>query len=1385
MNQQLMKYLPYILGGVGVLIAGLAAGIILLVKSSRKGPSAMMAAAMKQKGTLTKQFDQYKQSAADKAGATAEQAQAQAQAAADTATISKPGIWTRIKNFLGIFPGNLGRSFKQAIRILRQRIPGRDFRYRVPWFLMMGESGSGKTTLLNNVGLPQPFGMIGGDPFVLRKGLTWWMFTNGIVLDVDGGMVASPGGRSSDEGTWQRFLTLLRRNRPERPLDGVIIAIPSDDLIGPAKLSGEDLRRKADLLYEKIWSAQKATGMTFPVYIFVTKCDRISGFRSFVSELPKQLQDDMFGWSNPYSVHNAYVPEWVDQAAASLNNTIYKTQIEIFAESETVEDSDGVFLFPSEFATMIDPLRVYLNHLFKESAHHESFMFRGVYFCGDALLDAPATTEIGGAYAATAGTVTPTPVFLKHVFEKKIFPENSLARPVFRSVLARNRWALAGQVACILFVLLGSLALWWSSHSLQRESIAFHNLLVEIERDLAQIREIENSAGAELSSAEVLRRLEGADPTRVLMEMQAISAGHLRSVLLPASWPSTLDEDLDRSLNIAFSKMVLGSIYLNLNGQIQAANAMTPPETPVDEAYYVVSASALPEFQTLRRYIERMDELEEYTELYNFEAMPDSGDLETLGKLVKYVYGSELPPSFYQNSDFYLRALKASQQEIISIEKLKADAAVRLEELGRQYFEALHERTIPIAQLEILQGQLRVLSEAPTTANSSPESYRVLMTGIDELGQTFARPELAWLGKPTFDPGPEFKQILEVVEMSKTFGAAGRMKLEDLATAYLSEIKSSIEGYQSSLTGPILQVTDNIYKPAPSLLALRQGLEDFLNQRFMAAASNRRMRTALPPGSIFNWDPAGLQQALQLVEPYNAFLAGGLASFRPELQARLRVMALNRLESNMVSIVSSAQHLDSTTTLGSLEIDVQNETKLLKDVAKPLSDLLTAFDRLGMTNAYTDLSEASLTTAFMHLRAVDQLFQQKAPFAFDQASLDSWEGAQPLLTAAFGSRDEKGLPEYLEAQRENLKMLVEHANPAITIIAGQRSARRSAADTQLLTKWQSIAAEMDKYANKNPASAVATLETFVGTVMPTLTVDNYFEKIAAGDVNAQSSDFFLNRRNDLRRRIYRRFDAIAAARALRQYQELAASFNQNLAGKFPFVAGASRGAEADPPAIREFFKLFDANNKSIVAHLDRLLPSKGPDELRVAEFLKGMVPVRAVLASFLDDPKAIAPIFDFEVEFRVNQRREVGGNQIIEWQLEVGDQKILSRDTMKRGRWVLGDPVILSLRWAKDGPNVPVNGNVDGSTKTVAFREATRWSLLSMLQAYASAPADFDQLVDPAPTTLRFLIPQRTASGDEAPQTRVFVRLTLLSADKKEPVTLPVFPVRAPALDRI
>jgi len=58
---------------------------------------------------------------------------------------------------------SMRRSFVQGLRLLEANITGRARRYRMPWFLLLGEEEAGKTTLLAHTGLdrllrtlPQP-----------------------------------------------------------------------------------------------------------------------------------------------------------------------------------------------------------------------------------------------------------------------------------------------------------------------------------------------------------------------------------------------------------------------------------------------------------------------------------------------------------------------------------------------------------------------------------------------------------------------------------------------------------------------------------------------------------------------------------------------------------------------------------------------------------------------------------------------------------------------------------------------------------------------------------------------------------------------------------------------------------------------------------------------------------------------------------------------------------------------------------------------------------------------------------------------------------------------------------------------------------------------------
>jgi len=247
----------------------------------------------------------------------------------------------------------------RAMRRMKANVPGMNYRYQIPWIMMVGESGAGKTSSIEQARFKMPLGGPVGGRSGERDECKWWFFEKGIVIDVSGDLVLQADGFSSNEKLWRLFLRLLQKHRPERPIDGVVLTIPCKDLIGGKPGDEADLdeaSRKADLLARKLREAQKVLGMRFPVYVLVTGCDRIEGFQSYCQNIPDQLADNMFGWSSPHSIETGYSSDWVKRAFNSINQDLFQTQFELFTDRNNLRSPDGLFLLPENIKQLAGPL---------------------------------------------------------------------------------------------------------------------------------------------------------------------------------------------------------------------------------------------------------------------------------------------------------------------------------------------------------------------------------------------------------------------------------------------------------------------------------------------------------------------------------------------------------------------------------------------------------------------------------------------------------------------------------------------------------------------------------------------------------------------------------------------------------------------------------------------------------------------------------------------------------------------------------------------------------------------------------------------------------------------------------------------------------------------
>ena len=1248
----------------------------------------------------------------------------------------------------------LRTSFRRALRTLKTYVTGRDYRYRAPWYVLAGESKSGKTSLLESNGLDVPVSEL----IEKNRRLNWYFFDQGVVIDVAGDFVLRNDGTANHRG-WNTILRLLQKHRPQRPLDGLVLTIPCSDLLIDGELGHEErsrLEQKAICLYKKLWQAQKILGMRLPVYVVVTKCDEITGFASFCRQLPEKLHTQMFGWSNPETIETAYKPGLISEAFESLHKHLSWLQFEIYAERDEIEDVDDLFLFPPGMQSLREPLSIYLDSLFKQSAYHESYLFRGLYFCGEAAVEPlpealalpPAAKSVAALeplHTTAAVVEKRKPVFLTDLFRKKIFGESSLAQPIRRIALSRNRTVLAAQILSLLIIVLGGGGLVATYSRLVQQEDELYRFLSEEEADLKKIEgyRLERKRSGNLSTDEWLDRREQlleSGETRLLTGMANMNARRVGSGFIPSSWFSNINKRLENSIGVVFKFVIFESLRLDMRQRaknlLRAHPDHSTDETALEEKDPTLPEEAVaeashitPEFQ-LSVYVEELGDFRVNLERYNRLVGKDPDSLNTLRQLVTYLDHTPLPANFDKNNYLYQQAMFTAQGREIDSARFYKDSANRVGDLVEDFYAS--------------------------SFNQKGVTYEHL-NDIAETEALLSRPEYTWLSTHVFDPHSPFHGMT----LSTSLGEL-RKALQDLRREEFMSREPA--DYESSLSLPIEQ-------PRYQHLVRR----------------------------VLVWDQDSLRQAIALYGQYENFVGTKSYERAESLDNSVKQAARTRLKTKMTRLFRQArtyQAVAPVTDGSALRSSLITEIRNLQEAQPVLSRVLQISAGLGIDG---EMRSALSEQVGYLLRGIYREFAAQQFYSMKRADFSWWNGSQPVSFVAYDLASPDELGGYLALQRKNIAFLARDlAVPLLTFSASQNIY----AQPDVAVSWNEILADLDSFDNKLPGNPISSLESFIVTDLDRVSIDSCTANLRLP--NDGSRDYFLRIRNSLRMQFYRRCTELARIKsvtdtiaALENYRDIEEAFNKSLAGGFPFTDLSTRPnyPDLDPWEMLKFFRLFDAKEKAARAALARSADF-GAAPQNATDFLDQVVSVREFFAPFLE--KKQGPMYDFRLQFRVNREQEIGANQIIDWKFEVGKKKFAYLSDDLEGRWIFGDPVRLTLRWANNSPVQPVTGATPAPVKAkdriAVFEYNDHWSMFSFLLKHgfmlkrAGSTAECDHGFDAEPYTLKFTVrtdpdpagQQQQQSDLKSSNAEVFMRISLVTANKQEPLMLPCFPKKAP-----
>ncbi|MDH0648578.1 type VI secretion system membrane subunit TssM [Pseudomonas sp. GD03858] len=346
---------------------------------------------------------------------------------------------------------------------------GRRARYRLPWYLVLGEQGAGKSSFIDHSNQCFSLTRIASSQARLRQSdlgaypIGWWVGNDAVIIDPPGAFTlqeATAGALHDDARVpdglqsrlWNHLLDWLERNRSRRALDGVLLVV---DLPALINATPEQRMVLAHGLRTRVHEVSSQLGCRLPLYVVLSKFDLLQGFDQCFARLSHEQRERMLGFTFKQEAVDTF-DAWLDEFAEyhdRLTHALYEQTLASLGSPSQARQRERLIALHGQLVGLRPVLTGFLRETLASDRYTTPALVRGVYWCS--VLQ---QGEIDNAFVREAAQpyVEEFPVregrapgkhsvyFAQQVFQRVLYREAGLAGDNARVARQKRQMAWAG-----------------------------------------------------------------------------------------------------------------------------------------------------------------------------------------------------------------------------------------------------------------------------------------------------------------------------------------------------------------------------------------------------------------------------------------------------------------------------------------------------------------------------------------------------------------------------------------------------------------------------------------------------------------------------------------------------------------------------------------------------------------------------------------------------------------------------------------------------------------------------------------------------------------------------------------------------------------------------